>query len=320
MITPIILDGTATAKIIRAEVAVAARALTARTGVVPTLAAILAGDDPASATYVAMKERACARAGIGSRTFPFTRDASQAEVTDCLLALNADPSVHGILVQHPLPAHMDEPALLALTDPAKDVDGIAPISLGRLVAGLPSFQACTPAGMIELMRRHGLPMAGRHAVVVGRSVILGKPLALLLLAENATVTVCHSRTPNLAEITKQADILCACVGKVGMITRDMIKPGAVVLDAGYNRVAGTAHDVGDVDYAGALGVASALTPVPGGVGPMTIAMLLRNTLRAAESAPSPHPPSPLPPPSFRGKGAGGLGSSEAGGLGSEARS
>ena len=282
--TPIILDGTATAKTIRAEVGTAAKRLTAETGIVPTLAAILAGDDPASATYVAMKERACARAGIGSRTFPFSKDASQAEVADCLAMLNADPSVHGILVQHPLPKHMDEPAILSMMDPAKDVDGIAPISLGRLVAGLPAFHACTPAGMIELMRRYGLLIAGKHAVVVGRSVILGKPLALLLLQENATVTICHSRTPNLAEITRQADILCAAVGRAGMITRDMIKPGAVVLDAGYNRVEGLNHDVGDVDYAGALTVASALTPVPGGVGPMTIAMLMRNTLTAAQAA------------------------------------
>jgi methylenetetrahydrofolate dehydrogenase (NADP+)/methenyltetrahydrofolate cyclohydrolase len=288
MTNPIILDGTATAKTIRAEVGAAAKALTAETGVVPTLAAILAGDDPASATYVAMKERACARAGMGSRTFPFGSDASQAEVADCLAMLNADPSVHGILVQHPLPKHMDEPAILSMMDPAKDVDGIAPISLGRLVAGLPAFHACTPAGMIELMKRYNLPIAGKHAVVVGRSVILGKPLALLLLQEHATVTICHSRTPNLAEITRQADILCAAVGKAEMITRDMIKPGAVVLDAGYTRIPaaeeGKYDYVGDVDYAGALEVASALTPVPGGVGPMTIAMLMRNTLTAAQEA------------------------------------
>lgn len=283
MTTPLILDGTATAKIIRAEVAAGAKKLTAETGIVPVLAAILAGDDPASQTYVAMKERACARAGIGSRTYPFGTDASEAEVAECLAMLNADPLVHGILVQHPLPKHIDEPAVLSLMDPAKDVDGIAPISLGRLVAGLPAFQPCTPAGMIELMKRYNLPIAGKHAVVVGRSVILGKPLALLLLQENATVTICHSRTPNLAEITRQADILCACVGKADMITRNMVKPGAVVLDAGYNRVAGRAHDVGDVEYEGVSEVAAAITPVPGGVGPMTIAMLLQNTLRAAEA-------------------------------------
>lgn len=284
MTTPILLDGTATAKTIRAEVAAGAKKLTAETGIIPVLAAILAGDDPASQTYVAMKERACARAGIGSRTYPFGTDASEAEVADCLALLNADPSVHGILVQHPLPPHIDEPAVLSLMDPAKDVDGIAPISLGRLVAGLPAFQSCTPAGMIELMKRYDLPIAGKHAVVVGRSVILGKPLSLLLLQENATVTICHSRTPNLAEITRQADILCACVGKAAMITREMVKPGAVVLDAGYNRVPGKNHDVGDVDFDGVSEVASAITPVPGGVGPMTIAMLLQNTLRAAQAA------------------------------------
>ena len=284
MTTPILLDGTATAKTIRAEVGAAAKALTAQTGVIPTLAAILAGDDPASQTYVAMKERACARAGMGSRTFPFPNDASEAEIADCLAMLNADPSVHGILIQHPLPKHVDEPAVLSQMDPAKDVDGIAPISLGRLVAGLPAFHACTPAGMIELMKRYSLPIAGKHAVVVGRSVILGKPLALLLLQENATVTICHSKTPSLGEITRQADILCAAVGRAEMITRDMIKPGAVVLDAGYNRVPSKNHDVGDVDYAGASEVASAITPVPGGVGPMTIAMLMRNTLLAAQTA------------------------------------
>ena len=283
MTTPILLDGTATAKIIRAEVAAAVKSLTDKTGIVPTLAAILAGDDPASQTYVAMKERACARAGIGSRTFPFSATASQAEVADCLSMLNADPTVHGILVQHPLPKHMDEPAILSLMDPAKDVDGIAPISLGRLVAGLPAFHACTPAGMIELMKRYGLPIAGKHAVVVGRSVILGKPLALLLLAENATVTVCHSRTPNLSEITRHADILCACVGKADMISAEMLKLGVVVLDAGYNRVPDKNHDVGDVDFDGASTVASAITPVPGGVGPMTIAMLMKNTLAAAQT-------------------------------------
>jgi methylenetetrahydrofolate dehydrogenase (NADP+)/methenyltetrahydrofolate cyclohydrolase len=280
----LILDGNATAKTIRAEVAAGAKALTEATGVKPVLAAILAGEDPASHKYVEMKARACAKAGIDSRTFPFANDAPEAEVADCLAQLNADPSVHGILIQHPLPKHMDEPAILSQLLPEKDVDGIAPISLGRLVAGLPAFHSCTPAGMIELMKRHRLPIAGRHAVVVGRSVILGKPLALLLLAENATVTVCHSRTPNLAEITRQADILCACVGKPEMITADMIKPGAVVLDAGYNRVPGRDKDVGDVHYESALEVASAITPVPGGVGPMTIAMLLGNTLTAAARA------------------------------------
>jgi len=284
MTTPLILDGTATAKTIRAEVAAGAKRLTRATGVQPVLAAILAGDDSASQTYVQMKERACARAGIGSRTFPFGNDAPQAEVEECLARLNADPSVHGILIQHPLPKHMDEPAILSQLDPAKDVDGIAPISLGLLAAGMEGFHSCTPAGMIELLKRYSLPIKGKHAVVVGRSVILGKPLALLLLAEHATVTICHSRTENLAKITRQADILCACVGRTEMITGDMVKPGAVVLDAGYNRVPDRNHDVGDVHFESASPIASAITPVPGGVGPMTIAMLLQNTLKAAGRA------------------------------------
>lgn len=271
----ILLDGTATAKTIRTELAAQVRRLTQSTGVVPILAAILAGDDPASATYVQMKERACARAGMQSRTFPFSNTASQTEVEDCLASLNADPHVHGILIQHPLPAHMDEPAILSQLAVEKDVDGIAPLSLGRLVAGMDGFHSCTPAGMIELMKRYHLPVAGKHAVVIGRSVILGKPMALLLLQENATVTICHSRTANLPEIIRQADILCACVGKQGMVTGDMLKPGVVVLDAGYQ------NNRGDVDYEGALPIASAITPVPGGVGPMTIAMLMQNTVTAA---------------------------------------
>lgn len=274
----LILDGTATAKTIRAELAAQVKTLTAETGVVPVLAAILAGDDAASATYVSMKERACARAGMGSRTFPFANGASQAEVEDTLAMLNANPAVHGILVQHPLPKHMDEPALLSLVAPEKDVDGIAPISLGRLVSGMEGFRSCTPAGMIELLKRYDLPIAGKHAVVIGRSVILGKPMALMLLQENATVTVCHSRTENLPAIIRQADILCACVGREGMVTGEMLKPGVVVLDAGYQ------NNRGDVDFASAKDVASAMTPVPGGVGPMTIAMLMQNTVLAARRA------------------------------------
>ncbi|HEY3330638.1 MAG TPA: bifunctional methylenetetrahydrofolate dehydrogenase/methenyltetrahydrofolate cyclohydrolase FolD [Capsulimonadaceae bacterium] len=278
----IILDGTATSKTIRAEIKAGVAKLVAETGVKPVLAAILAGDNPASQTYVAMKERQCARAGMGSVTYPFPSTASQAEVEDCLAKLNADPNVHGILIQHPLPKGMDESAVLAQLDPKKDVDGISPLSMGMLLAGMDAFHACTPEGMMELMRRYDIDVAGKHAVVVGRSVILGKPMAVLLLAANATVTICHSRTPNLAEITRQADILVAAVGKAEMITADMIKPGAVVLDAGYNKVEGRDTDVGDVDYAGALEVASAITPVPGGVGPMTIATLMQNTLTAAQ--------------------------------------
>ena len=280
----IILDGTATSKTIREEIKAEVTQLVANTGVKPVLAAILAGENPASQTYVAMKERQCGRAGIGSVTYPFPSSASQAEVEDCLGKLNADPNVHGILIQHPLPKGMDESAVLAQLEPKKDVDGISPLSMGMLLAGMDAFHACTPEGMMELLRRYDIPVQGKHAVVVGRSVILGKPMAILLLAANATVTICHSRTPNLAEITQQADILVAAVGKAEMITGDMIKPGAVVLDAGYNKVEGRDTDVGDVHYASALEVASAITPVPGGVGPMTIATLMQNTLTAAKRA------------------------------------
>ena len=282
--TAIILDGIATSKAIQAEVKAGVAKLKAETGIVPVLAAILAGDDLSSAKYVAMKEKACARVGIESRTYPFSSSSTQSEVEACLESLNNDPSVSGILVQHPLPKHMNEPAVLSKMRPDKDIDGIAPISAGRLLSGLPAFRCCTPAGMIELMKRYELPISGKHAVVVGRSVIVGKPLAILLLNENATVTICHSKTPNLAEITRQADILCAAIGRPEMITGDMVKPGAVVLDAGYNRLPGGLRDVGDVEYSSASLVASAITPVPGSVGPMTISMLLKNTLLAAEYA------------------------------------
>ncbi len=279
----VVLDGTTTARTIRMEVKErVARLVDANPGRIPQLAAILAGDNPASQTYVAMKEKACAQGGMRSSTYPFPSSASQAEVEDCLARLNADPDVHGILIQHPLPKGMDEAAVLAQLDPRKDVDGISPISMGRLLAGMDAFHACTPAGMMELMRRYEIPVAGKHAVVVGRSVILGKPMAILLLDGNATVTICHSRTSDLASIVRQADILVAAVGKAEMITGDMIKPGAVVLDAGYNRVEGRTKNVGDVHYESAAEVASFITPVPGGVGPMTIAMLLQNTVTAAE--------------------------------------
>lgn len=278
---PILLDGTATAKTIRAEVAARVLALQAQ-GIMPGLAAVLAGDNPASVTYVKMKHRACEKAGIASLSREFGPNATEAEVLAAVRELNADPAVHGILVQHPLPPGMDEYAILASVSPHKDVDGIGRGSLGDLVKGHADFVACTPAGMVELLDRHHLPIEGKHAVVVGRSVILGKPMALLLLNRNATVTICHSRTQNLADITRQADILVAAVGKPEMITGDMIKPGCVVLDAGYNRVAGRTTDVGDCDFSSCAQVASAITPVPGGVGPMTIALLLSNTVKAAE--------------------------------------
>jgi methylenetetrahydrofolate dehydrogenase (NADP+) / methenyltetrahydrofolate cyclohydrolase len=278
-----IFDGNETSKTIRREVKARVQLFKEQhPGRTPLLAAILAGDDPASEKYVAMKEKFCAIAGIESRTYPFPNTVSYKEIEDCLQMLNADPDVHGILIQHPLPKGIDEISILAQIDVRKDVDGVSPISMGRLLAGMDAFHCCTPAGMMELMRRYDIPINGKHAVVVGRSIIVGKPMAILLLDQHATVTICHSRTKNLADITRQADILVAAVGRAEMITGDMIKPGAVVLDAGYNRPEGAAKDVGDVQYESAFEVASHITPVPGGVGPMTIAMLLQNTVEAAE--------------------------------------
>jgi methylenetetrahydrofolate dehydrogenase (NADP+)/methenyltetrahydrofolate cyclohydrolase len=243
---------------------------------------MLVGDDPASHTYVRTKAKACELVGIRSIVRHFPASASQAELEAQLDAWNADPSVHGVLIQHPVPAPLDEPALLRRLDPRKDVDGITPYSLGALVAGEPAFGACTPLGIIRLLDAYELPIEGKHAVVVGRSVILGKPMALMLLNRNATVTVCHSRTRDLTSLTRQADILVAAVGKPEFITGAMLKPGAIVIDAGYNRVEGRTGDVGDVAFNSAAQVASAITPVPGGVGPMTVAMLLHNTVEAAE--------------------------------------
>jgi methylenetetrahydrofolate dehydrogenase (NADP+)/methenyltetrahydrofolate cyclohydrolase len=242
----------------------------------------LIGANPASETYVAMKQKACAWVGIESTIHRLPVDATQQQAETLVSRLSADPGVSGILVQHPLPRHLHEPAVLDSVAPAKDVDGISRASLGALMNGEPAFPSCTPAGNIELLDRYGLEIEGKTAVVVGRSIILGKPMALMLLNRNATVTICHSRTPDLAAFTRQADILVAAVGKAEMITGDMLKPGAVVVDAGYNRVEGRSGDVGDVEFASAARVASYITPVPGGVGPMTIGMLLRNTLHAAQ--------------------------------------
>ena len=277
----ILLDGTATAKAIRAEIADGVKALQETRGIMPHLAAVLIGANPASDTYVSMKQKACKQVGMESSIHRLGEDATQEQAQDLVRALNADPKVSGILVQHPLPKHLHEPAVLDEVSAAKDVDGISRLSLGGLINGEPAFPSCTPAGIIELLDRYHIAIEGKNAVVVGRSIILGKPVAMMLLNRNATVTICHSRTPDLAAFTRQADILVAAVGRAELITADMIKPGAAVLDAGYNRVAGRTGDVGDVDYASALNVAGWITPVPGGVGPMTIAILLRNTLRAA---------------------------------------
>ena len=278
----ILLDGIATAKVIRAEIAKGVRAHKEATGFAPHLAAVLIGADPASETYVSMKQKACGWVGMDLSVHRLPADATQEEAEALVEGLNADAAVSGILVQHPLPKHLHEPAVLDRVSAEKDIDGISRMSLGGLINGEPAFPSCTPAGIIELLDRYGIPIEGREAVVVGRSIILGKPVAMMLLNRNATVTICHSRTADLGATTRRADILVAAVGRAELIGAEMVKPGAVVIDAGYNRVAGRSGDVGDVAFDAVRQVASHITPVPGGVGPMTIAMLLRNTLRAAD--------------------------------------
>ncbi len=276
----LLLDGKAVAQRIRERLKTRVAQLRER-GVVPCLAVMLVGDDPASHTYVRTKAKACESVGIRSVVKHYPASVSQTELEAQIEAWNADPTVHGVLIQHPVPKPLDEAALLRRLDPRKDVDGITPASLGALLTGEPAFGACTPLGIIALLDAYGIEIEGTHAVVIGRSVILGKPMALMLLNRNATVTICHSRTRDLAGVARQADILVAAVGKPEFITGAMIKPGAVVIDAGYNRVEGRSGDVGDVEFASAARVVSAITPVPGGVGPMTVAMLLQNTVLAA---------------------------------------
>ncbi len=279
-----LLDGTFTAKAIRNEIKAEVQIFSAKYGYVPHLAAVLIGADPASETYVSMKSKACGWVGMESSVHRLSENASQAEAEDLVTALNKDTRISGILVQHPLPKHLHEPAVLDCVSVHKDIDGISRMSLGGLINGEPGFPSCTPAGIIELLDRYHIPIEGKTAVVVGRSIILGKPVAMMLLNRNATVTICHSRTSNLPDVTRTADILVAAVGRPELLTGDMIKPGAMAVDAGYNRVAGRIGDVGDIEYESASRVASYITPVPGGVGPMTIAMLLKNTLKAAQNA------------------------------------
>jgi methylenetetrahydrofolate dehydrogenase (NADP+) / methenyltetrahydrofolate cyclohydrolase len=274
-----LIDGKAVAQAVRADVARDVAAYTAASGRVPGLATVLVGEDPASEVYVRNKVAACREAGMESFHEPMPADSTQEQVEAMVDRLNADDRVDGILVQSPLPRGLDFKRVLERIDPAKDVDGFHPLNVGRLVAGRPTLVACTPAGVMELLRRSETPLEGAEAVVVGRSDIVGKPIALLLLHESATVTVCHSRTRDLPEVTRRADILVAAVGRPRMITGDMIKPGATVIDVGINRTEDGL--VGDVDFESAAEVAGAITPVPGGVGPMTIAMLMRNTLTAA---------------------------------------
>lgn len=275
-----ILEGNAVAAKVLAEVKAGVAALTARTGVQPTLAVILVGEDPASQIYVRNKKRAADDVGIASRDFLFPAGCSPAELSETIRKINADPSVHGILLQLPLPKGLDENEAVNAIAPAKDADGLHPVSLGNLLAGKPSMVPCTPAGCLEILDHYGIPLEGVEAVVVGRSRLVGKPLAQLLLGRNATVTMCHTRTRDLAGHCRRADVLCVAAGKPRFITGDMVKEGAVVIDVGVNRLE-TGKLAGDVDFDSASKRARAITPVPGGVGLMTVAMLMKNTLLAA---------------------------------------
>ena len=290
---PNILDGRALAQTIQTEVAAGVAALQAQHAVTPGLAAILVGDNPASAVYVRNKGRACAAAGIYSQTFHQPAATTQSELLDLVNQLNQDPRFHGILVQLPLPPHLDETALIETLAPRKDVDGIHPFNLGKLEQGEPLFIPATPAGVQQILLRSGYDPAGCHIVICGRSNIVGKPLALLLMQRqpgaNATVTVAHTQTADLPALTRQADILIAAMGRPRTITAAMVKDGAVVIDVGINRVDDPTRRngyrlVGDVDFDPVAEKAAAITPVPGGVGPMTIAMLLVNTLTAAQGS------------------------------------
>lgn len=286
----VIIDGRAAALKLRGRLRARVEALGGR-GIRPCLAVILAGEDPASLSYVGAKEKALAELGMGSRDLRLPEGTSEGELLSRIAELNADPRVHGILVQLPLPPHIDADSVITAIDPAKDVDGFHPVSLGNLLLGRPGFLPCTPHGVLVLLREYGIPLSGAHAVVLGRSNIVGRPLANLLARpeQNATVTICHTGTRDLASITRQADILIAAAGRPGLVSADMIKEGAVVIDVGVNRVpdprAKRGYRLrGDVDFEGAAEKAGFISPVPGGVGPMTIAMLLQNVAQAAEGA------------------------------------
>ncbi|HAI22155.1 MAG TPA: bifunctional methylenetetrahydrofolate dehydrogenase/methenyltetrahydrofolate cyclohydrolase FolD [Clostridiales bacterium UBA8153] len=277
-----IIDGKATARLLEKELALEAQELQKERALVPGLAVVLVGDDPASRTYVNNKERACKRVGIYSEVHRLPGETSQEEVLALIHRLNHDPAIHGILVQLPLPKHISDKACIQAIKPEKDVDGFHPISAGNLLIGDKGFVPCTPHGILVLLDRLGVDLKGKHAVIVGRSNIVGKPVALLLLSRHATVTICHSRTPDLGLHTRQADVLVVAIGRAEMVTGDMVKPGAVVIDVGVNQLGDKL--VGDVHFASAQAVAGAITPVPGGVGPMTIGMLMKNTIQAARWA------------------------------------
>lgn len=288
------IDGKATAAAIKGEIREQVDRLVADGERAPKLTAVLVGHDGGSETYVANKIKACAECGFESDTLRFEDNITEAELLDVIARLNSDETVDGFIVQLPLPARIDEQKIIEAIDPAKDVDGFHPLNVGRLATGLPGFASATPAGIMELLKRYGIETRGKHAVVVGRSNIVGKPMSRMLLEKttpgNCTVTVCHSATKDLGEICRQADILVAATGKPGMITADMVKPGAVIIDVGTTRVEDPTAArgwrlKGDVDFAKVAPIASAITPVPGGVGPMTICMLLLNTLKARTDNP-----------------------------------
>jgi len=277
-----LIDGNALAKTIRAEVSGRTAALKAR-GVNPALSIILVGEDPASQVYTKHKVNDSAQTGLDATLETYPADMSEADLLARIRTLNDDPKVHGILVQLPLPKHMDSQKVIETISPAKDVDGFHVASAGALMTGAPGFWPCTPHGCMKMLESIGYDLRGKHAVVIGRSNIVGKPMAMMLLAKSATVTICHSATKDLGTITRQADVIVAAVGKLDLLTADMVKPGAVVIDVGMNRKA-DGKLAGDVDFDGVKEVAGWITPVPGGVGPMTRAMLLVNTLEAAERA------------------------------------
>lgn len=277
-----ILNGKNISDEIRGEIRAEVEQLS-KQGIRPGLAVILVGDDPASQVYVRNKARACEELGYHSEVIRLPAETRQDELMAHIARLNADPAIHGILVQLPLPAHLDEKPVLEAISPDKDVDGFHPVNVGKMVIGEDALLPCTPAGVIEMLKRSGIALAGKHAVVIGRSNIVGKPVSMLLLREHATVTICHSRTPDLPAVARTADILVAAVGRARMVKKDWVKPGAVVVDVGINRL-DTGKLAGDVDFDEVKETASWITPVPGGVGPMTITMLMANTLKACKKA------------------------------------
>lgn len=277
---PIIINGKETAAIIRSEIADGVKGYLEKYHSVPGLAVIQVGNDPASSVYVRNKHKACEEIGIASFSIELPESTTEDELLSHIETLNKRGDVHGVLVQLPLPEHIDERKVIEAIVPEKDVDGFHPVNVGQMMLGRPTLLPCTPAGIIELLKRYNITMRGKHAVVIGRSNIVGKPISQLLLASNCTVTTCHSSTVDLAKHTKQADILVVAVGKRGFLSADMVKEGAIVIDVGIHRDE-NGKLCGDVDYASVAPLASAITPVPGGVGPMTIAMLMKNTLAAA---------------------------------------